>query len=229
MQDFFKQFTIIDFLAMFIPGGCFILLLNAGDVLPLTKLCTAFFGENGVALSFYFVILSYLTGSLLHECGKPLEKLLRLTPEDYLRKPKKGKESQTHRLLREKLCGANGEIRSCDEAYSYVKIMVQGKGEYQKRRLFSAFYGMSRTMLVTIPLTILIFLLAGRADWIIRVSAFSCVWVNRTATAVCNGLLLLLTLLLLGRRTRRFRKLCFDYAFQEYLCLQEGTGGASGR
>lgn len=74
MEHFIKRFTIIDFLSMFIPGGILILALNyyVGDVAVPEKLL---FGDNDLILAVYFVMISYITGMILQEVSKPLERL----------------------------------------------------------------------------------------------------------------------------------------------------------
>lgn len=73
MDQFLKQFTIIDFLSMFVPGGILILAWNyyIGDV---TGPVSSFFGEQALILAVYFVMISYLMGMALQEISKCLEK-----------------------------------------------------------------------------------------------------------------------------------------------------------
>lgn len=73
MEHFLKQFTVIDFLSMSVPGGCLILAWNyyvGGVNEPVIQ----FFGESTAILAIYFVMLSYLAGMMLQELSKPLEK-----------------------------------------------------------------------------------------------------------------------------------------------------------
>lgn len=75
MDHFLKRFTVIDFLSMFMPGGVLILALNyymGGMTEPVCQ----FFGNQILFIAVYFVAISYLSGMLLQEVSKFLEKFL---------------------------------------------------------------------------------------------------------------------------------------------------------
>lgn len=73
MNHFYQQFTIIDFLQMFLPGAITILSMNWCGV-PLTDFWYAFFPEGILGISVYFIVMSYLAGHLLCQITKILER-----------------------------------------------------------------------------------------------------------------------------------------------------------
>lgn len=72
----FNRFTVIDFLGYLVPGALVTLYWNryfGGIKEPFTD----FFGNEPVMLSIYFVLVSYLAGTVIHESSKFLDALLK--------------------------------------------------------------------------------------------------------------------------------------------------------
>lgn len=64
---------MIDFLGIFFPGAVFTLLFQM-DYPVLLKPFEAFFGKDqSILLGFYFVGVSYIFGSIFHECGSYIQ------------------------------------------------------------------------------------------------------------------------------------------------------------
>ena len=97
MQKFLNEFTLIDFLSMWLPGAICLLTWNYyfdGVAEPITRL----FGEQDFALVVYFVACSYLIGTLFQEISQPIKKRIDKKKEvdDYKIKSKKMKVFKMH-------------------------------------------------------------------------------------------------------------------------------------
>lgn len=78
MGDFVKELNVIDFLGMLLPGA-FLLLFLSGDFDVWVLLGTYWGGANGTNAAIRVTLLlvgGYIVGSLLHEAGDLLERLL---------------------------------------------------------------------------------------------------------------------------------------------------------
>lgn len=72
---FLKHFTVIDFLGYMIPGA--IMVLFAGKYFGGIKdLWTDFFGDQVFLLLIYFITLSYVVGTVLHEISQPFNLII---------------------------------------------------------------------------------------------------------------------------------------------------------
>lgn len=160
MEHFTKQFTVIDLLGFFLPGAVLTLACQYyyGNV---TEPFVRFFGQGSALLALYFLALSYLAGTLLHEAsgllGRPL----------WRKKPhqapwKDPAMAQAYKRVFHKEPPADPAARA--EAGREILQFVQLKLNPEKLRLFSAFAAMSRTMVLTTALVLAMALVNG-ADW----------------------------------------------------------------
>lgn len=167
MEHVVKSFTIIDFLGIFTPGAILVLAFQhyiGGATAPFQS----FFGENDAMLAVYFVALSYLCGSLLHQLGSLLEwlisKIVSFSPKLKLNMHEKHWENESVKAAyRTKFASdspnsAKEKIAAGKEIFHYV----QRKNRTQRLMTFSAFYTMSRTMVVALLAIILIILLSHK-------------------------------------------------------------------
>lgn len=72
---FVKRFTLIDFLGYTVPGAA-IILLSEYYLGGIKELWTNFFGNQVVLLTVYFILLSYLAGTVLHEISQPIDYII---------------------------------------------------------------------------------------------------------------------------------------------------------
>lgn len=76
LVHFLRRYTVIDFLGYLIPGAIVTLVWNQRFNGMLKAPFTDFFGEQAVLLGLYFLVLSYLVGTVIHELSKPIDLLL---------------------------------------------------------------------------------------------------------------------------------------------------------
>lgn len=143
MDQILKRFTLIDFTGIFAPGAVMTLALNFCG-LDLTAPFDSFFGENAVMLALYFLTLSYLMGSALHQLGACLELWLKvdLEHETYHGKPEiaAAYDRCFHTVIPE----------NTEEAWARILHYLQRDNRPERVILFNSFYTMSRTMVVTL-------------------------------------------------------------------------------
>ena len=153
MEQVVKQFSLIDFLGIDLPGAVLILTINY-YICDLTTPCTKFFGSNTVILAVYFVTLSYLCGGILHQLGISIEHLL---PDeknlfDSHRQQEAIKKAYEQRFGTPFPSDTILQIKAGRDIFHHV----QRKNRSQRIVIFSAFYAMCRTLLVTIPLLLIV-------------------------------------------------------------------------
>lgn len=143
MEEVLKRFTLIDFTGIFVPGAVMTLALNFYG-LDLTAPFDSFFDENAVMLALYFLALSYLVGSALHQLGAFLERFCgaKLGHEDYHGRP------EIQAAYRRCFCA---DIpASPQETWMRILRYLQRDGRPERVILFNSFYTMSRTTAVTL-------------------------------------------------------------------------------
>lgn len=214
MKHFWEDFTVIDFMGMFISGALFVLVTDDAPF-PFKRLCIHFFGEdNPLALGIYFVIFSYMIGTFFIECSKNLEKLFckKLVGSQYAQSNAYDENSQV-------------KIWFCSLSqrplFSDVKIAVQGKGAYRKRMLFSGFYELCRTLLIAIPACVLIRVLCGYSICILPISLPTTLphaW-SVHITLLINIIPYFVILYIIFCRMKRFLKYTIEYTYGEYYRL----------
>ena len=210
MEHFIKQFTIIDFLSMAVPGSCLILAWNyyvGGVTAPVIQ----FFGENTVILVVYFIMLSYLSGMLLQELSKHLEKNwvkdLDTLHAEWQSAPKIKEYYQNHfgRSIEE--ARVNGGSQRVGRE---IFLCVSDPGlAGSKLNLFQAFYGMGRNSTVA---AFLIFVIAG-----ISVCHQSAISASDLLTPVLCPVLAGIMYV----RSRRFYRITQERAYRDFLILGE--------
>lgn len=149
MEQLLKRFTLIDLAGIFTPGAVMTLALNFYGP-DLTAPFDRFFGENPVMLALYFLAVSYLMGSALHQLGASLSRVWRVD------------------LEHGKYC-ARPEVRSAYRRCFHTEIpenpkdagerifhYLQRDSRPERILLFTSFYTMSRTMVVTLICLILL-------------------------------------------------------------------------
>lgn len=145
----YRQFTVIDFLSMLIPGAVVVLVANWVGV-PFVALWTAFVPDGSIGLTLYLVVLSYLVGHVLSQVTKPLEKLsgfqnsereMRTEYEDMVMKKAEGlglteyipKDQREEKLL-----------------WRRVQYCVLQRADCQRLRLMQGFYGLCRSSVASV-------------------------------------------------------------------------------
>lgn len=153
MEQVAKHFSLIDFLGIALPGAVLVLTINY-YIWDLTAPCTKFFGLNTVVLAVYFVALSYLCGGILHQLGIAVEHFLPDEKNVFVTHCQQDaiKKSYEQRFGTSFPDVAAAQVKVGREIFHYV----QRKDRSQRIVTFSAFYAMSRTLLVTIPFLIII-------------------------------------------------------------------------
>ncbi len=143
MEEVLKRFTLIDFIGIFVPGAVMTLALNFYGP-DLTTPFDSFFGKNAVMLALYFLALSYLVGSALHQLGAFLERFCRakLGHEDY-----HGRSEIRDAYRR---CFYADIPTRPQEAWVRILCYLQRNSRPERIILFNSFYTMSRTAAVTL-------------------------------------------------------------------------------
>lgn len=143
MEEVLKRFTLIDLLGIFVPGAVMTLALNFYG-LDLTAPFDSFFGENAVMLAVYFLALSYLAGSALHQLGAFLERIPFGRPDHKKYQEKTEIKGAYQRCFR-------ADIPSDpQEAWRHILCYSQRNSRPERVILFNSFYTMSRTAAVTL-------------------------------------------------------------------------------
>ncbi len=201
MKHLWEDFTVIDFMGMFIPGALFVLVTENAPF-PFRELCVGFFGaDNDLALAVYFVIFSYMIGTFFIECSKGLEQCFckDLVGTQYAQSAAYDAGSEAKKWF----CSLESPPR-----FSDIKVAVHGQGTYRKRMLFSGFYELCRTLLVAIPASIAVRLIGGYDI---------CILTLPTVHAPCIHVILYLGILyIILRRMRRFLKYTVEYTYGDY-------------
>lgn len=210
MDHFYRQFTIIDFLSMFIPGAATILLINI-TVLPLAAPWSAFFpSDSTIGLSVYFIVLSYLAGHIICQITKPLEKLrcfdhmLTQLRETYI--PYAERKVAALSLTAYLPARNNGQVPKLFWRRIYYYTLTNS--ECSRLRLMHGFYGLFRGLTGTSMLAIPCLLWYGHSQNIFLIIPILC----------C-----LATSLLFLCRTLKFYKIFLETMFESFLLIAEST------
>lgn len=143
MEEVLKRFTLIDLLGIFVPGALMTLALNFYGF-DLTVPFNNFFGENAVMLVLYFLALSYLVGSALHQLGAFMEHIPYGRP-DHREYQEKEEIKKAYRR-----CFGTDIPQDAQSAWRYILCYSQRNGRPERVVLFNSFYTMSRTSAVTL-------------------------------------------------------------------------------
>lgn len=160
MKYVIQQFSLTDFLGIALPGGILVLTANY-YIWDIEDPCFRFFGHNVAILTAYFVALSYLCGCALHQLGICLEYLLPneknvFTSHCQQEAIRESYKRQFHISFPD---DTNAQIKAGREIFRHV----QCRDRSQRILIFSAFYSMSRTLLATLPLLLLMIAISGAA------------------------------------------------------------------
>lgn len=145
----YRQFTVIDFLSMLIPGAVVVLVANWVGV-PFVALWTAFVPDGSIGLTLYLVVLSYLVGHVLSQVTKPLEKLsgfqnsereMRTEYEDMVMK--KAEELGLTEYIPK-------DQREEKLLWRRVQYCVLQRADCQRLRLMQGFYGLCRSSVASV-------------------------------------------------------------------------------
>ena len=145
----YRQFTVIDFLSMLIPGAVVVLVANWAGV-PFVALWTAFVPDGSIGLTLYLVVLSYLVGHVLSQVTKPLEKLsgfqnsereMRTEYEDMVMK--KAEELGLTEYIPK-------DHREEKLLWRRVQYCVLQRADCQRLRLMQGFYGLCRSSVASV-------------------------------------------------------------------------------
>lgn len=204
MEHMYHQFTVIDFLSMFVPGAAVVLVANWVGV-PLVELWTSFIPEGTLGLTLYLIVLSYLVGHVLSQLTKPLEKLsgfqdlqreiqseymdmvlkkaerLRLT--EYIPKDQRGKTLLWRR----------------------VQYCVLQNTDCQRLRLMQGFYGLCRSSVAALGVV-----------WLclcIHVGKAPKMWCTYTVVGVMGIVVLMV-------RGKKFRRKYLETMYENFLLLE---------
>ena len=160
MDEMVKQFTLIDYLGILVPG-CILTLACSAAWPDLMSPVTSSFGDNVIALFLYVLIIGYVLGNALEQLGAMAEDMLWgkkfwkriILPETYFQGAEMRKAytacfpDRTYPSNLEEESDASGDI------FRYV----QKEKRTQRILIFSAFYTMSRTLVITLlPVIILL-------------------------------------------------------------------------
>ena len=159
MEEFVKQLTLIDYFGILIPGLIFNFALGMtwNDITAPVK---NLFGENVIALFLYFLIISYLMGHALAQIAAMTEDVFWKTrfwrkiilPEDYFR----GEDIKRAYAIcfpdREFPSNSDQEAKVSGEIFRYI----QKDRRPQRILVFSAFYTMSRALVIAFFLAMLL-------------------------------------------------------------------------
>lgn len=204
----YRQFTVIDFLSMLIPGAVVVLVANWVGV-PFVALWTAFVPDGSIGLTLYLVVLSYLVGHVLSQVTKPLEKLsgfqnsereMRTEYEDVVMK--KAEELGLTEYIPK-------DQREEKLLWRRVQYCVLQRADCQRLRLMQGFYGLCRSSVASVMVVWLCLCVhAGIAPEM---------WCVYTVIGVVG-------VIMLTMRGKKFRKKYLETMYETFLLLESVSG-----
>lgn len=161
MDQLMKHITLIDTLGIFLPGAILIVSVNFYGIWDAAAPWKTLFGEGDVPMLVYFVGLSYLCGSVIHQVSAVAEQLLMKVPQlgrsmhaPYWEDPKvcrayravfqKAPPVQDPSLSKKEL-----QIRQLKAGQEIFRTVRQ-RTQPQQMILFDAIYTMSRALVLTL-------------------------------------------------------------------------------
>lgn len=210
MNKFLEQFTIIDFLGMFIPGAaCLMFWINMiDDIRPYFE---RVFGDNTIIFLFGFVFLSYFIGTIFHEMGSYFLKnkvnTSYLPSNPWLKKAVIDKiKAADSTMFADELEWDNEN--AWKHVYQFVLTKCTMEGLLAKNKLFQGFSVLCRTTCIAM---IGIFFIFYRYCHLRNVIPY------QILTAF---LILCFMEFIFYRRYQRFSKQFLDNIYYQYCCLQ---------
>lgn len=207
MDELLKRFTLIDFAGIFAPGAVMTLALNFFGP-DLTAPFDSFFGENSVMLAVYFLTVSYLLGSALHQLGSWLESLWKVDIDHKIYCEKPEIQAAYQRCFQMEFDG------DPKDAGARIFHYLQQDSRPERIILFNSIYTMSRTLVVTLGILILITVYYE--------------WMTLTFGAMVIRLAMyVLGIVLFRSRWSRFEKKCVEEAYLLFSLQKLGPDGPS--
>lgn len=161
MERLIKPATLIDVLGILLPGAILVLAVNFYGLLDVAAPWKALFGSGDIPMLIYFAGASYLCGSVIHQLGAYLEKALAAGPMHKKNLHEKFWENEEVRSAYQKCFSKEPPTASADmtaeklreeqiKAGKKIFHLIQQGERPQRIVLFSAFYAMSRAMVLTL-------------------------------------------------------------------------------
>lgn len=176
MDQLMKHVTLIDTLGIFLPGSIFIVAINFYGIWDVAAPWKSLFGGGDIPMLVYFVGLSYLCGSVIHQVGTVAEQLLMKVPQlgcnlhaPYWEDPtvccayqavlRKVPPEQNSNLPKKELCAR--QLEAGREIFRTVRQRTQP----QQMILFDAIYTMSRALVLTLFCVAVMAIAAQWHEW----------------------------------------------------------------
>lgn len=218
MDKILEKFSMYDFLGYFLPGSIVLFVLN-NRYLDFSTILSTFSFNSEVFLAIYFVILSYSIGMLSHEFSELIQKYL-LSPlwgglpsERFLSDKDKKYTIEYKEKIRNKINADFGILTGNDkkinqEAFNLIYSKVQKGSGNQRIQLFNSIYGMNRNIISGIVICIFLGTLKyfeelNSSDWF--------------SLDILNKSIIILVIILVFRRAKRFSERFADYVFRDYM------------
>lgn len=208
MERLVGQTTLIDTLGILLPGAVLLLVVNYYGFWDIALPWQMLFGEGDIPMLVYFAGVSYLCGSAIHELGAYVERFLTWGPlrgvnlhAKYWKK-KVVQEAYQICFKKEPPVGKEKDVRAEQikagkEIFSYVQ-----QGERPQRIiLFTAFYTMSRALVLALTCAVIVVIWGA----------------NGLENALWPILICLVGIAIFFRRWRYFESKCLDEAYQLFI------------
>lgn len=220
MEPLIKQATLIDVLGILMPGSILLLAVNFYGWWDVGAPWKALLGDGELSLVVYFVALSYLCGSVVHQLGAVIEEWLTQKPlrkinmhkkywrdkeiqnaySTYFKKAPPTEQSELEEnILRAQQIAAGREV---------FHVVQQGGDRPQRIVLFNAFYAMSRAMVLTLICIAVITFWNGR---------------NSLISVLPTILLYMIAAAVFAYRWFKYEARCVDEAYQLFRQYANGS------
>lgn len=213
MDQLMRHVTLIDTLGIFLPGAILIVAVNFYGIWDVSGPWKALFGEGDIPMLVYFVGLSYLCGSVIHQVGAMAEQLLMKVPRlgrdlhaSYWKDPRvccvyqavfqKVPPVQDSSLSKKEL-----RVRQL-EAGQEIFRTVRHRTQPQQMILFDAIYTMSRAVVLTL---LCVAVMAIKVQW------------HRWNTALPTAAVCVVCMAIFFRRWMWYEARCIDEAYRIFL------------
>lgn len=204
MEHMYRQFTVIDFLSMFVPGAAVVLVANWTGI-PLAQLWTSFVPEGTLGLTLYLIVFSYLVGHVLSQLTKPLEQL-----SGFQNSQKEIRSEYMDMVLKkaEKL-GLTEYIPKDQRGeallWRRVQYCVLQYTDCQRLRLMQGFYGLCRSSVAAVSLV-----------WLCL-----CIHVGKAPQVWCAYAVVgVMGIVILTVRGNKFRRKYLETMYENFLLLE---------
>lgn len=223
MDQLMKHVTLIDTIGIFLPGAILIVAVNFYGIWDAAAPWNALFGEGDIPMLVYFVGLSYLCGSVIHQMGAAAEQLLMKVPRlgcnlhaPYWENPKvccayqaifqKAPPVQDSSLSKKELRAR--QLEAGQEIFRTVRQRTQP----QQMILFDAIYTMSRALVLTL---FCVAAMAIEAQW------------HKWHTALPTVAVCVICMVIFFRRWVWYEARCIDEAYRIFLTYAQPPSEAA--